>query len=95
MPPCAADYTNTFRSLSSITAEPSSEEAEGGLPPALAEVLGPLDEVRSGIQVQCHPADSITKDFVLKPYQHTEMHTVPLLRRHKLLLQELPPAVRH
>ncbi|PRW57632.1 seleno O isoform B [Chlorella sorokiniana] len=43
----SADYTNTFRCLSSITAEPSSEEAEGGLPPALAEVLGPLDEERT------------------------------------------------
>lgn len=42
----AADYTNTFRSLSSIGAEPGSEEAAGGMPPALAEALGPLDEVR-------------------------------------------------
>lgn len=64
LPPCAADYTNTFRSLSSITAEPSSEEAEGGLPPALAEVLGPLDEVRSRMQVQCHPTDSITTNLL-------------------------------
>lgn len=42
----AADYTNTFRCLSSIGSEPGSEEADGSLPSVLAEVLGPLDEVR-------------------------------------------------
>jgi hypothetical protein len=46
LPPAAADYTNTFRSLSSIPpADSDSAAAEAGLPPALAEVLGPLDEV--------------------------------------------------
>lgn len=32
--------------------------------------------------------------FFLKPYQHTEMHTVPLLRRPKHLLHEHPTALR-
>ena len=45
----AADYTNTFRSLSSISPAgadgPADVDAASGLPPALAAALGPLEEV--------------------------------------------------
>jgi predicted lipid-binding transport protein (Tim44 family) len=39
----AADYTNTFRSLSSVGVESGGNGAVGGLPAALAEALGPLE----------------------------------------------------
>ncbi|KAL4852996.1 hypothetical protein ACK3TF_005970 [Chlorella vulgaris] len=42
----AADYTNTFRSLSSVGVESGGNGAVGGLPAALAEALGPLEEER-------------------------------------------------
>lgn len=54
--PCAADYTNTFRSLSSVPTTPAPEEegAGGVLPAALAAALGPLEEVRRSLHALPH-----------------------------------------
>lgn len=50
--PAPADYTNTFRSLSSISSAAGSDagglDDASGLPAALATVLGPLEEVSRG-----------------------------------------------